>query len=49
MCFLFVEPLPQTDVLPNSNYFSNPSYHTLTQCSSPPHVNNLPFGKVLLY
>uniref|UniRef100_A0A8C2BWC6 Multiple EGF-like-domains 10 n=1 Tax=Cyprinus carpio TaxID=7962 RepID=A0A8C2BWC6_CYPCA len=34
-----------TDVLPNSNYFSNPSYHTLTQCSSPPHVNNLPFGK----
>ncbi|XP_035524123.1 multiple epidermal growth factor-like domains protein 10 [Morone saxatilis] len=28
-----------------SNYFSNPSYHTLTQCISPPHVNNGPYGK----
>lgn len=28
-----------------SNYFSNPSYHTLTQCISPPHVNNTPYGK----
>ncbi|XP_071399924.1 multiple epidermal growth factor-like domains protein 10, partial [Centroberyx affinis] len=28
-----------------SNYFSNPSYHTLTQCISPPHVNNIPYGK----
>lgn len=38
--------VPQTtDVSPNSNHFSNPSYHTLTQCSSPPHVNNLPYGK----
>uniref|UniRef100_A0A8C1P2H4 Multiple EGF-like-domains 10 n=1 Tax=Cyprinus carpio TaxID=7962 RepID=A0A8C1P2H4_CYPCA len=43
--YAIAEALPQTDVLPNSNYFSNPSYHTLTQCSSPPHVNNLPFGK----
>ncbi|NXX69941.1 MEG10 protein, partial [Spizella passerina] len=25
----------------NSHYFSNPSYHTLTQCSSPPHVTNM--------
>ncbi|KAJ7424510.1 hypothetical protein WISP_28334 [Willisornis vidua] len=25
----------------NSHYFSNPSYHTLTQCTTPPHVNNM--------
>ncbi|KAJ7424587.1 multiple EGF like domain 10 [Pitangus sulphuratus] len=25
----------------NSHYFSNPSYHTLTQCTAPPHVNNM--------
>lgn len=31
---------------PNSSYFSNPGYHTLAQCSSPTHVNNLPYGKV---
>ncbi|KAL0149764.1 hypothetical protein M9458_054954 [Cirrhinus mrigala] len=43
--YAIAESLPQTDALPNSNYFSNPSYHTLTQCSSPPHVNNLPYGK----
>lgn len=29
-----------------SNYFSNPSYHTLTQCISPTHLNNTPYGKV---
>lgn len=28
-----------------SNYFSNPSYHTLTQCISPPLVNNASYGK----
>ncbi|KAI3361809.1 hypothetical protein L3Q82_001966 [Scortum barcoo] len=28
-----------------SNYFSNPSYHTLTQCISPPHIDNTPYGK----
>lgn len=33
------EPLP-------SSYFSNPSYHTLTQCVSPPHLNTCPYGKV---
>ncbi|XP_077442493.1 multiple epidermal growth factor-like domains protein 10 isoform X1 [Vanacampus margaritifer] len=27
-----------------SNYFSNPSYHTLTQCTIPQH-NNSPYGK----
>lgn len=43
--YAIAESLPQTDVPPNSNYFSNPSYHTLTQCSSPPHVSNLPYGK----
>ncbi|TTF71933.1 Multiple epidermal growth factor-like domains protein 10 [Bagarius yarrelli] len=40
------DAVPQTnEVPPNSNYFSNPSYHTLAQCTSPPHVNNLPYGK----
>lgn len=34
------------DVSPNTNHFSNPSYDTLTQCSSPPHVNNVLYGKV---
>ncbi|MBZ3884230.1 Multiple epidermal growth factor-like domains protein 10 [Sciurus carolinensis] len=24
----------------NSHYFTNPSYHTLTQCATSPHVNN---------
>lgn len=43
----FSDAVPQTnEVHPNSNYFSNPSYHTLAQCTSPPHVNNLPYGKV---
>lgn len=28
-----------------SNYFSNPSYHTLNQCVSPMHINNGPYGK----
>ncbi|CAG5867095.1 unnamed protein product [Menidia menidia] len=28
-----------------SNYFSNPSYHTLTQCIGPPHLNTVPYGK----
>ncbi|XP_031694619.1 multiple epidermal growth factor-like domains protein 10 [Anarrhichthys ocellatus] len=28
-----------------SSYFTNPSYHTLTQCTSSPHINNGPFGK----
>lgn len=28
-----------------SSYFSNPSYHTLTQCVGPLHVNNGPYGK----
>ncbi|KAG8598021.1 hypothetical protein GDO81_002466 [Engystomops pustulosus] len=26
---------------PNSQYFSNPSYHTLSQCTSGPHLNNV--------
>lgn len=34
------------DVSPNSNYFSNPSYDTLTQCSSPAHVSTtVQYGK----
>ncbi|KAG8011001.1 Multiple epidermal growth factor-like domains protein 10 [Nibea albiflora] len=36
---------PQTCEAHPSNYFSNPSYHTLTQCISSPHVNNGPYGK----
>ncbi|KPP75217.1 multiple epidermal growth factor-like domains protein 10-like [Scleropages formosus] len=44
--YAMAEALPQTgEAHPNSNYFSNPSYHTLTQCTSPPHVNNIPYGK----
>ncbi|MBN3318386.1 MEG10 protein, partial [Atractosteus spatula] len=40
--YTITETLPQANGgHPNSNYFSNPSYHTLTQCSSPPHVNNM--------
>lgn len=40
--FLFSETIPHTNGgNVNSHYFSNPSYHTLTQCSSPPHVTNM--------
>lgn len=40
--FLFPETIPHTNGgNVNSHYFSNPSYHTLTQCSSPPHVTNM--------
>lgn len=30
----------------SSNYFSNPSYHSLSQCITPPHVNKGLFEKV---
>lgn len=40
--FFFSETIPHTNGgNVNSHYFSNPSYHTLTQCSSPPHVTNM--------
>lgn len=42
----FSDAHPPTCEAHPSNYFSNPSYHTLTQCISPPHVNNTPYGKV---
>ncbi|XP_010771684.1 multiple epidermal growth factor-like domains protein 10, partial [Notothenia coriiceps] len=29
-----------------SSYFSNPSYHTLSQCIGPQHLNNVPYGPV---
>ncbi|KAF0038819.1 hypothetical protein F2P81_009303 [Scophthalmus maximus] len=37
-------PPPTCDAHP-SNYFSNPSYHTLSQCISPTHVTSGPYGK----
>ncbi|KAJ8287271.1 hypothetical protein GJAV_G00049630 [Gymnothorax javanicus] len=44
--YAIAETLPQTvEGMPNSNYFSNPSYHTLTQCTGLPHTNNIPYGK----
>lgn len=40
--YTVADTIPQTNGgNPNSNYFSNPSYHTLTQCIHPPHVNNM--------
>lgn len=45
--YAIADVLPPTGDVHPSNYFSNPSYHTLTPCTSPPHANNLnlPYGK----
>ncbi|XP_062340747.1 multiple epidermal growth factor-like domains protein 10 isoform X2 [Osmerus eperlanus] len=43
--YAIAEALPPPGDVHPSNYFSNPSYHTLTQCTSPPHVSNLSYGK----
>lgn len=43
--YTIAEAHPPTCETHPSNYFSNPSYHTLTQCISPPHVNNRPYVK----
>lgn len=38
---LFAETLPHSNGgNANSHYFTNPSYHTLSQCATSPHVNN---------
>lgn len=38
---LFAETLPHSNGgNTNSHYFTNPSYHTLSQCATSPHVNN---------
>ncbi|MBN3280536.1 MEG10 protein, partial [Polyodon spathula] len=40
--YTVADTIPQTNGCnPNSSYFSNPSYHTLTQCTHPPHINNM--------
>lgn len=37
----FTETLPHSNGgNANSHYFTNPSYHTLSQCAASPHVNN---------
>ena len=37
----FAETLPHSNGgNANSHYFTNPSYHTLSQCATSPHVNN---------
>lgn len=38
---LLAETLPHSNGgNANSHYFTNPSYHTLSQCATSPHVNN---------
>lgn len=40
--FFFSETIPHSNGgSGNSHYFSNPSYHTLTQCTTSPHINNV--------
>lgn len=40
--FFFSETIPHSNGgNANNHYFSNPSYHTLTQCTTPPPVDNM--------
>lgn len=44
MSFCHFPDTPTSEVHPS--YFSNPSYHTLTQCMGPPYVTGASYGKV---